>query len=174
MKCRGVREKKLLQSWHLNAYFYQSKTILKQSHKSNPKLQNDREKIEKPEKVDRPQKNAYHTARILLLFSLSRVQLSAFAFANVRRERLGERSRVAFDNDVTAFYRICGLCGIVIILRFLTMLKRRSGQKYFGNGLLCMPEGYLVDEMAYIWRKWCRQYRTQAISNATQRSLANN
>jgi hypothetical protein len=32
---------------------------------------------------------------------------------------------------------------MVKFLRFLTMLKRRRGQKYFRNGSLCMPEGYL-------------------------------
>ena len=30
------------------------------------------------------------------------------------------------------------------------MLKRRRGQKYFRNGSLCMPGGYLVREIAYI------------------------
>jgi hypothetical protein len=51
---------------------------------------------------------------------------------------------------------------MVIFLRFLTMLKQRGGKKYFGNGLLCMPEGYIVEEMAYIVRIWCArmQYRT--------------
>jgi len=30
------------------------------------------------------------------------------------------------------------------------MLKRRSGKKYVRNGLLCIPEGYLAEKMAYI------------------------
>ena len=40
---------------------------------------------------------------------------------------------------------------MVIFLRFLTMLKRRGGQKYFRNGPLsiCMLEGYLVELVGF-------------------------
>ena len=36
------------------------------------------------------------------------------------------------------------------------MLKRRSGQKYFGNVLLCIPEGYLYEIIGYIREIYAR------------------
>ena len=48
-------------------------------------------------------------------------------------------------------------CGKDVFWRFLTMLKRLSGQNYFGNGLLYIPGEYYVQIMGIIRPKLVRK-----------------